>query len=481
MGTKKIYTGNKRINVWWADDCFLSSECIPSTDMATDVIADIYLPLDRLGEFSSDSEKKGIIDNVLERNRSSYMANGEVYLFLKETAKLFDINFNVCTFEYLQQNWQQIDDYGSIVFLDIGYSAKKDQTFGANLYVELTKQSGSTKAEVIFLTSDQNRIKEFVRKSRRVIQPRCIAKEDCVFDNYKDLEIFIVIESFISKQPCDLGDIDANGWLCLRNLICQKVDDFSKIYKCGSTWPGHLPTGGKHITSYAIEGVTFLRSSCNHPTSNMPLNLPDFSWTSDVRWEVPPVRALAMSEHLGRDLTRFLHHLCEDIKQSFSGRLNLIFTYPSDNFTHDYLWFNVVALGRAIKLLCSCFADELQKVHPVKIGTVMVDVREWCNSDVNGIEIVIRQLVEFYIDEEERHSSNWGGVISRGNPGGHPTGVFVPEKNSKKKIKTVHEYFKRSGGVVNPTGRDKNDWRVFIAAENKLGCWQVIPPSERNV
>jgi len=460
---KLIFKGNKDIHLWWVDDCFTAN--------TLEVIGG-NVPHADLGQWNENSNSfdSGVTDEELAKDDTCRGDNGQVYVHLKAIAERLDISLRICSFEYADSDWTALDKQNSVILLDIGYHKKSD-THGIELWLTKLKQKMLT-ARLRFFTGNPERVAQYcVTNGVEPETPPCMAKTAAITPDGLDSKSRIqrLIEAHIASQPTELGHLDAAEWEALRLSTHKVADSYGTENTLGAEggWVHHLPGGGDYKLNYkyAFEGTQLLRTGSLHPVTKVPLQVPDHLWTGAPRWKFPPLRAIAQRTPESLDLSRFFHHLSIDAMSRATGRVHIAICYPAGAFKHDYLWFNVVALGEGLIRLSDGFVGEMIKASTY--GRVMWAVREVVDGDNKGVEVVVRQFVE--LDFPETESTN-AGKVNRGQIGLSPCGVFVPKALSTKSIAEAHEYFKNAGALVTGIDDDK-DWRLFINATETHGVW----------
>ena len=462
---KLIHRGIKDIHIWWVDDCF--------TTAAPEVTGGSF-QLSVLGKWNDEmcSFQDGVADVTLNDDSSAMGDNGLVYFHLKQVATVLNVSLHLCSFEFADKNWRELDKENTAILLDIGYHGRSD-THGIELWLSKHILKPLT-AKLRFFTGQPERVAQFcVAKGVEPETPPCMAKTEAIVAGGLGSisRIQRLVEALIASQPTDLGELNAEQWQSLRDAVWISACSYATSEGVGSDggWVHHLPGGGDRKTNYSHKatGMNALRQACLHPVTKVPLKIPDHFWTCSPRWKYPPLRAIAQQTLEAMDLSRFFHHLWIEASGRAMGRVHIDICYPAGAFKHDYLWLNVVALGEGLIRLSDGFTGEMIKAG--KQGRTMWTIRELLENGFCGLEILIRQFVELDFPETEEADA---GKLSRGRNGHSPCGVFVDKAIAKKSIMEAHRYFENAGAVV--TGiHDGKDWKIVVMANEIAEVWRI--------
>ncbi|MFQ6113619.1 MAG: hypothetical protein ACE5NG_05960, partial [bacterium] len=355
----RVHSTDTNLSIWWVDDCFTN-----------DTKDGGYLPIATVRE--------GKVSMIRSKNNSTY-----IYEMLLEIAQDEHLNFFVCSFEYAETNWEELNNSKNIVLIDIGYEGKEPEvelTYGINFFLEMTKNR-PLYASVAFLTIDAQRVTNWIIKTGNWLpsMPFPIAKTRQAPDPEDELkrppeqEVRAFVRYFKAHQPKRASEWSFETWRALRNKakdICYELGNSGIGH---SKWAHHLPFGGHYWTNPGdknkVEPFTKrLRNELEMVSPDVE-KLPDHYWeavkTEDIPgWDRPPIRALAQFDGDGKDLTAMLHLLQQDINLRPEIQLNILFPprgqteYP---LKHDFLWFNACALARGLYTLAESFAHEVAK------------------------------------------------------------------------------------------------------------------------
>lgn len=479
-----VHKGSNDIHVYWVDDCFT----VASTHFPGGVT-----PHSRLGYWDERANKfvPGLLDAALERDTSVAGENGAVYLHLRNLAVAKDVCLYTCSFEYAEANWMSLNRHNCLLLLDIGYFGKPGaMDYGIDLWIRLTT-ANPQQAKVRFLTAEITRVGDYCgRHGVEPDMPMALSKSDAVAKlteaggRRERTRLAVLVDTLIAEQPTELGNLGPSSWNVLRSRAweagtrCDSANEWG--YHDGS-WVHHLPGGGKEPSGpnrFTPRGTNSLQTDCQNPLTGLPLRIPPHFWELEPRWKSPPVRAIVQRDAWGRDLSRFFYHVRWFVYQRISDRLVFEASYPVGAFKHDYLWFNVVALGEAMVRMAEGFEHEMAKAAAK--GHLMWTVREvlpgptkGLDGDRPGLEMIVRQIVNLDFPETVEAKA---GIAERGKADGSPCGAFIPKSDAKKALREAHEFFERAGATVCGIGPDaaSADWRIFIEAkEDENGVWSV--------
>lgn len=449
--TRKFHDGEKDIRIWWVDDCFTTS--------SPDVTGG-SLPFNNLDEWRDDdlANAPGV--------------NPQVFLFLKLLAGKKEVSFHCASFEYADENWTELDQRNSLVLLDIGYYGNSE-TYGVNLWWQHTKGHKTT-AKIRFLTGDQNRIQTFVRENgiNPDNTPAPIKKEDNInFQNISESIIAITLNDLIGEQPMALGELTCEQWRTLRSDMKKAEIGFLKANSMGNKkrWAHHLPGGGNESDDENLRNscIGKLLDACCHPMTRLPLSSTDYYWDrSPSKWQFPPTRALAQDDSWGEDVSQFFQHLETFIKKVCSDNVNVTMIQTNDGFKHVYLWFNVVALGEALRKLVIGFIG-LCNNHG-RQGTFQWTISELDGSNKNnkGIAIILEQKLNAKSPNSRIRDSESPAVL------GDPV-CFVPSAQAAGIVREAYKFFSNAGSEVEGCGDDSCCWRIVIKAKETDSVWAV--------
>jgi len=448
--SKEVFTGSKDIHIWWIDDCFI----IPNLDAQTDG----SLLLVNYDDWAHDNDRF-----------NAPSLNHRVFIDLNELAHNQNVRLHLANFEYADANWEDLDKRNHLILLDIGYSGKFD-AYGVDVWYRHSRGK-ATAAKIRFLSGDPSRVDKYcTERHTEPDTPPALAKEQAInFQNISDSRIAVLLRELINEQPTAIGELTCRQWGHLRENIKQAVLDYSRKQNMGEdkTWAHHLPTGGdaaSNWTSKMDDAIAALRAACVHPVTKAPLTLPAFVWSDDFepRWGFPPIRGLAQVDDRGHDLSRFFYHLQTHISGKWISHMDVLLTYPVGAFKHDYLWFNVVALGEAMLRLAEGFVGECLKAGGGVKGTMMWAVSEF-DGENKGVEIVVRQFLT--LDFPEQVEKDFG-IVDRVR--------FVPRNVATKIVPEAYDFFDKAGCIVSGTPASVSyDWSIVIKAGETEGVWLV--------
>ncbi len=160
-------------------------------------------------------------------------------------------------------------------------------------------------------------------------------------------------------------DIDISTWLKIRNIGNCYLETNN---------PHHWPFGGsadnteKEIHKTAVAEV---KNNIVQYVNDIDTH-PSYEWES---WEKPPIRALVQIDSLANDLSNFFALLENSLSSKF--KFKVVFNGIANSSLHyDTLWFNAIALGKAIFYLCEGF-QQLKDEDKKNLATQTKVVVEW--------------------------------------------------------------------------------------------------------
>lgn len=237
----------------------------------------------------------------------------------------------------------------------------------------------------------------------------------------------VVRKARVSARRNKFLEITSCQYAELRKVLVQLINN--KIGKIDGAH--HALGGGDGYNPEYDEHIENIATDCSLSDFSIISGLPNFTWkdikfNSELFWDAPPVRALAMVDGTAGDLTAafmlFERHInnismgiaevrlpiSSTITMSSDGRA------PIRRFEHDYLWFNNVALFDALEKLYTGFYGELikskydNKKNKAKwIINVHehVDNGQQCDKFI-GLQIEIQQIMDQSVFEDVQPSTN---------------------------------------------------------------------------
>lgn len=232
-------------------------------------------------------------------------------------------------------------------------------------------------------------------------------------------------KKLLSEYPggldASIAAFTAGVWRKLRTSSLELCQAKQRSYGFGHPfWAHHTPHGAEMDLGGDPYRAALFEVRDELAADNRALQmLPLCAWSESVAWQNPPIRALAQFDGRARDLSTALHLISEDANRRELVSVYLMLTsdlVPADEryhgkLKHDYLWFNICALGKGLLELVDCFQgvvrDEMQKDERLKKGLVTWVVAE----RESGVQIEVKQrLRRWYGDDEsaeERSTVHW--------------------------------------------------------------------------
>jgi hypothetical protein len=267
----------------------------------------------------------------------------------------------------------------------------------------------------------------------------------------------------VTQDQPRASHFDIDTWRRLRKsalAICKELGN-----KSGQKfWAHHLPYGGDFVgdkfkTMQSWTGD--LKRSLLQIASEIEM-FPDYGWVHDTidaiqGWEQPPIRALAQFTPESKDLSAAIYLLKKDVRrntqdtqeQKVKVRFASSLTMRPFDLKHDYLWFNISAVGRGLFILAESFRGEINKVLredkkidelPVKCtgGRIFWRMTELDKGKKLGLQIEVEQYLIGWSVSDDRRWEKYPCFMRYKYP--------LPDPEKAKGIaKDAYDYIKRSG------------------------------------
>jgi|SRR5215213_329306 len=316
-----------------------------------------------------------------------------------------------------------------------------------------------------------------------LIRPQVFAKGTIETQSklkHKLPEDFLKWLNVTQDQP-RASEIDLDTWKRLRKsalAICKELG-----YKSGQKyWAHHLPYGGD-FSGDKFEKIQTWTGDLKRALLQIASEIeefPDYGWEHDTidaiqGWEQPPVRALAQFTPEAKDLSAAIYLLKKDVRrntqdtqdQKVKVRFASSLTMRPFDLKHDYLWFNISAVGRGLFLLAESLKGEINKVLkgtkkldelPVKCtgGRIFWRMTELDKDEKLGLQIEVEQYLIGWSVSSDMIWKNYPCFMRCKYPlpdPGKATGV----------VKDAYDYIKRSGARL-----ITNDGTLTIDIEAKV-------------
>jgi hypothetical protein len=424
--------GSDALSIWWIDDCFTNANLDDDTGGG-------YMPMVEIINRNVSCDK----DNPSQ----AYYHNGRVFAMLCTIAKSENMNFYCSSFENAMVNWPEINREKCMVLVDIGYEGFCNKTWNSNRFFEDTfgvdfvqDQLGGaqSKAMIVFLTIDPERVMGWVRKHKKWVPGmspaiRKIIRGEPPF--IPDVEIGALINHFKSRQPRRVSDLSKIQYQKLRNALYNCcVEVYQREELTSPLFTHHMTDGGTGEPEKYNSYINELAKLCINDETGLLLNLPEFRWSEvnaedPFSFDRPPVRALAQFDKEGKDLSKFLKSLTGEI-ENMDGD-SFAFQLITPTLEANYLWFNASAFGYALFKLASGFKDEIGKLACTADSTFVVRVFE----NING------NSIKFMADVTQILYPKVGALR------------FLPipkSKSSTGKVKQSYETLHKAGFAASP-------------------------------
>jgi len=277
-----------------------------------------------------------------------------------------------------------------------------------------------------------------------------------------------VTAEYAAAFPPTVGDLHTVDWRTLRGralaLCAEKV---SELERSDVHWPHHLPHG-EHAYSDPSEQHTAAvewakrELSVQFPQVN---HAPLYSWPKLGDALAVPLRAILTFESGATDLSAAVYAIHSRLSHDVRSEVDAIVGIGADvgrttRLQHDYLWFNVIAVGRGLTKLAEGFfhlvREEGKKLLP---GTTCRGefTATFCECDA-GIRIdVLQSTVYWHAPSLPDESSNFRERFQI-----RPVGLPAPDK-AETAVAQAYEYLRCAGAEITVDGNGR--LRAEILAE----------------
>lgn len=169
-----------------------------------------------------------------------------------------------------------------------------------------------------------------------------------------------------NRESKSIYDIDIGTWINIRNIGSNYLEVNN---------PHHWPFGGSSDQiekEIYMNAITYIKHEIIEYVNDIDTH-PPYEWES---WEKPPIRALVQLDSLANDLSNFFAKLENSLSSKFKFKVVFYGTGNSNALHYDTLWFNAIALGKAIFHICQGF-QQLKDEHKKTLTTQNKVVVEW--------------------------------------------------------------------------------------------------------